>query len=130
MADSTATVTYSRCDPVEVLTLLQDAERKGKGGASDTLADLLQQGQCFRVMRGGVLVGAYLLKPCGAELFILAAAGRGNLDMTAVMLTIIEAQAAAFDTVAFRTIRRGLAKRALDLGYVRQGDIYRKRIRQ
>jgi len=113
-----------------VFELLLQAEKRGKGGISDTLSDLLPSGECFKLQQGGETVGAYLLRAQGDELFILAAAGRAKFDLTAAITAIVCKQGAQFETVAFRTIRPGLIKKAVALGYVRTGDILRKRIRQ
>lgn len=130
MADCTAQLTYGRCEPVEVMELLRQAEKRGKGGTNETLSDLLPHGECFKVQHNQKIVGAYLLKTDGSELFILAAAGRAQFDLTAVISAIVCKQAAQFETVAFRTVRPGLVKKAVALGYSKTGDILRKRIRQ
>ena len=106
------------------------AERRGQGDSNQTLADLMPTGQCFQVLRDGVPVAAYLLRVRDDEAFILAAAGRDVVDLTIVIdaLVTIQARQAGLATVAFRTVRPGLKKKVVALGYVLQGDILRKRI--
>lgn len=78
----------------------------------------MQRGQCYRVTdQTGADLGAYVLKPMGAELWISAAAGRADVDLTAVMFALIEGQAREFDSVAFQTKRRGLKYKAMRHGY-------------
>lgn len=76
---------------------------------------------------------AYVLQVQGREVFVLAAAGAAEFDLTAFALAVIEAQAAGFDTVAFQTKRRGLMKKAQARGYAKAGRVHdgiimRKRI--
>ncbi|WP_039874452.1 hypothetical protein [Herbaspirillum frisingense] len=76
----------------------------------------------------GKPVGAYLLEQVGCEVFILAAAGRADIDLTAAIDQVVTFQAEGFESVAFRTIRPGLMKKSAALGYVRCGNVMRKRI--
>lgn len=84
----------------------------------------------FFMLKGGEGVEfAYALKPCGRELWIQAAGGRGKIDLTETGLRAVEIQAAgAFSSVGFQTRRRGLVKKAKKAGYVVDGWILRKKI--
>lgn len=123
-------LTMRHCAAADVRDVLMEAERRGRGEAGDTIARLLPRGQCFAVEHDGQIVGAYLLEVTGTEVFILAAAGRAEFDMTAVFAVLIEQQAAQFSSVAFKTKRPGLVRKAQALGYVAEGDILRKRLTQ
>jgi len=107
---------------------LANAERKGRGQGAQSLDELMQRGQCYMLGIDGETVGAYLLEQIGGEVFILAAAGRAEIDLTDALDRVVTFQAAGFASVAFRTIRPGLMKKAAALGYVRCGNVMRKRI--
>uniref|UniRef100_UPI0035AE9A21 hypothetical protein n=1 Tax=Hylemonella sp. TaxID=2066020 RepID=UPI0035AE9A21 len=77
-----------------------------------------QRGDCYQLTTpGGQLV--YSAAPMGDVYWVHAAAGTGQ-GMTARGLAAIEYQARQFGcrTVAFLTIRKGLIRKALRLGYV------------
>ena len=71
------------------------------------------------------LIG-YSLEVGKTELFITQAAGKANFDIVEIGLKIIELQATHFKSVAFKTIRRGLIKKAIKRGYKQDGKILRK----
>lgn len=84
------------------------------------------KGDCFVLEQDGVPVLAWSLKVDGDELFIQAAAGRAGFDLTEFGLALVERQAVGFRSIAFRTRRRGLMKKAIDNGFYpawRKGDV-------
>ncbi|WP_419683795.1 hypothetical protein ACN22W_09535 [Burkholderia theae] len=89
-------------------------------------ADCAAKGDCFVLEQEGVPVLAWSLKVDGGELFIQAAAGRAGFDLTEFGLALVERQAEGFRSIAFRTRRRGLIKKAIDSGFYpawRRGDV-------
>lgn len=73
---------------------------------------------------------AYALKRVGNELWIQAAGGNSPLDLTAIALEQIEAQAVGiYTSIGFQTRRRGLVKKAMRAGFVVDGYILRKKIK-
>jgi hypothetical protein len=72
---------------------------------------------------------AYALKRQGDELWIQAAGGRSQQDLTKAGFANIEAQAAGlYKSVGFQTRRSGLVKKAQREGYEIDGYIMRKKI--
>ncbi|WP_079214979.1 hypothetical protein [Herbaspirillum robiniae] len=122
-------LTFEPCPAADVADWLALAEKRGRAEGAGGVEALIRKGQCFRMVLGGQTVGAYLLEVIGAEVFILAAAGRADLNMTAAIDAAVCQMAQDFDTVAFCTIRPGLMKKTAALGYKREGNIFRKRIR-
>lgn len=89
-------------------------------------AECAAKGDCFVLEQDGVPVLAWSLKVDGDELFIQAAAGRAGFDLTDFGLALVERQAEGFRSIAFRTRRRGLMKKAIDSGFYpawRRGDV-------
>jgi hypothetical protein len=81
------------------------------------MPDLLS-GRAFQVVdEGGALVGAYVLRGQGTEVWVQAAAGRASADLSDEFDALIARHAAGFETVAFRTYRRGLVRKAIARGY-------------
>ena len=128
MAAGASFLTFRKCSPGEAMPWLAIAERKGRGQGAQSLDELMPRGQCYMLGIDGEPVGAYLLEQIGGEVFILAAAGRAEIDLTDALDQVVTFQAAGFGSVAFRTIRPGLMKKAAALGYVRCGNVMRKRI--
>lgn len=128
MAAGETFLTFRKCSPAEARPWLEIAERKGRGQGGQSLADLIPRGQCYLLGIDGEPVGAYLLEQVGGEVFILAAAGKADIDLTQAVDQVVTFQAAGLASVAFRTIRPGLMKKAAALGYVRCGNVMRKRI--
>lgn len=80
--------------------------------------DELRDGMPFAVLNdGGQMVGAYVLRGQGGEVWIQAAAGTAEIDLCDVFDDLIAKHGAGFETVAFRTYRRGLVKKSQDRGY-------------
>lgn len=119
MADATRVI-GKLCDPCEVRDVLAAGwtDKTDTSGGGQSLDYLLTLGQCFKLMDGaGKILGAYILKIDGAELWIALGAGRAEVDLTAAGLALIEAQGRQFDSIGFKTKRRGLVKKAEKHGY-------------
>lgn len=112
-----------RCEacPAEVVRALLAAGwtvKTDTSGGAESLDYLLSLGQSYRIFEdGGDTLAAYVLKVNGAELWIALGAGRADVDLTAVGLALIEAQGREFDSIGFKTRRRGLVKKAAKHGY-------------
>ena len=95
-----------------------------------SLDGLADGGQCFKVVSDGeTILAAYIVAAEGDELFVRAAAGRAQLDLSDVLDALTEAQASRFRSIAFQTQRRGLVKKALEHGYEIAGYVMRKKIK-
>ena len=105
------------CEPGEVVeTLLPVLGRKANPGGRP-LSEALD-GQCFKVLDGaGKIVAAYVLRGQGGEVWIQAAAGRADIDLSDVIDDLIAKHGAGFESIAFRTDRVGCVKKALRRGY-------------
>ena len=62
-------------------------------------------------------VGAYVLRGQGSEVWVQAAAGRADIDLSYLFDDLIEQHGAGFKSIAFSTHRRGLVKKALNRGF-------------
>ena len=113
----------SIADALPLLSLAEGEDVQGVG-----LDVILHGCQCFALNGLSDVGGVYALKPVGRELWIQAAGGKGAADLTLIMLTAIEQQAAAgaFRSVGFQTRRKGLIKKASRAGYLVEGVIMRK----
>jgi hypothetical protein len=90
----------------------------------DDFEAAMRRGQCFKVLSAsGKKVGAYVLQPCGGEVWISAGAGSADFDLTVVMSALIDQQSQDFDSIAFQTRRRGLVRKARQLGYRIAGEV-------
>lgn len=94
------------------------------------LSSLIRSGSPFKVEAGqGGDVAAYVLQAYGDVLWVTAAAGRASFDLVQVLdeLVTVQARAAGFSAVAFRTERRGLVRKAKRQGFEitrREGEQY------
>lgn len=104
------------------------SDKTATAGTVPDMASLAAQGQCYAVYEHEQLRGAYVLKAIGGECWVLAAAGRAEFDLTAVLADVINQQAQQFKTIGFQTARRGLVKKAQRHGYEIAGYILRKRV--
>lgn len=80
--------------------------------------DEITAGRCFSVMQNGHAIGAYVLQGHGPEVWIQAAAGSANLDLCDLFDELTRKHGAGFRSIAFKTYRRGLVKKAQERGYV------------
>lgn len=93
-------------------------DKTDTAGGKQSLDYLISLGQCFKLMdEAGAMLAAYILKTDGAELWIALGAGRADIDLTAAGLALIEAQGREFDSIGFKTKRRGLVRKAEKHGY-------------
>jgi hypothetical protein len=77
----------------------------------------LLNGACFAVRDGGQVIGAYVLRGHGSEVWVQAAAGRAGVDLCDLFDDLIAKHGAGFESIGFRTYRRGLVRKALARGY-------------
>jgi hypothetical protein len=109
-----------RATPDEVLAaILAEKDKADPHGrhTPEALAAMLERGACYRVTKDGVNVAFYALEIEGREVWITAAAGRSDADLTAVMNEVVAVQARGFEAIVFKTWRPGLVKKAMALGY-------------
>lgn len=106
------------CGPAEVRDVLAaaDTPRCNPGGVY-SLDRICAEGQCFKMTDQGRIVGAYVLQAFGDELWITAAAGAAEVDLTKIVAAAVAYQGREFDALVFTTARPGLVKKALALGY-------------
>lgn len=85
----------------------------------------------FYILQGDGGKLALALMPIARELWVQAAGGLGNSDLTRAGLEHTEERAAAggFQSVGFQTRRKGLVKKAQAQGYQIDGYILRKKIK-
>ncbi|AOJ83791.1 hypothetical protein WS86_24500 [Burkholderia savannae] len=108
----------------EVARLLSTVEPYMTTGES--AEECAARGQCYVLERDGVPFLAWSLRAEGSEAFIQVAAGRAGFDLTEFGLALVERQAEGFRSIAFRTRRRGLVKKAMEHGFYpasRCGDV-------
>lgn len=113
--------------------VLQPVVADCEGGIEDLRRQVETGAGLFEVTEGEGLVGYYVLRvdtlAAGRELVVVAGAGRlTGVDLLAVMLTVIEAQARATGCrwLRIHTNRKGMYKRLPALGYMPAEVVYRK----
>jgi hypothetical protein len=111
----------------EILPFVTSAARFG--GAAGLAERLATSGQAFILEQDGAAIFGYTLEANGGAVFITSASGRSQCDLTETGLAVIEAQAAGFDTMGFKTTRRGLVKKAQRLGYEIESYTMRKKLK-
>ncbi len=96
---------------------------------TSTPETLAAAGQAFELIASGGS-GVFVVRKDGAQLWVQAAAGAAADDLTAIGLELIEemARRAQCSEVAFQTMRRGLVKKANQLGYEVAGWILKKAV--
>jgi hypothetical protein len=77
----------------------------------------LLNGACFAVRDGGQVIGAYVLRGQGVQVWVQAAAGRAGVDLCDLFDDLIAKHGAGFESIGFKTYRRGLVRKALARGY-------------
>jgi hypothetical protein len=120
-----------QCSPDDVRGIFQQMpmNKVDCSAEGEDLEKIIQEGQCFKVMRGGEIIGAYVLKVQGNEVWVSAAIGRDKDDLTAAMLSMIDFNAQQFGSIGFKTKRRGLVRKAQRHGYEIAGYIMRKKLK-
>jgi hypothetical protein len=108
------------------LPYVERAARAGRVPHGETCEAIAQRGAAFILNDGSADVLGYTIEANGDEVFITAASGAAKFDLIDAILEIVEAQAAGFKSVGFRTVRRGLVKKAQKNGYQIAGYIMRK----
>lgn len=107
----------SPCTPSEVIVHLETIlDGKPNPDGSLTMAELLD-GACFAVREGGQIVGAYVLRGQGTEVWVQAAAGRHGTDLAEMFDDLIAKHGRGFKSIGFRTHRAGLVRKAIKRGY-------------
>lgn len=91
--------------------------RKANPHQLEDMATLLQGCRCFLVHDGRNIAATYALKGQGGEVWIQAAAGSARLDLCDLLDDLAQQHGAGFQSIGFRTYRRGLVKKARDRGY-------------
>lgn len=118
--DEKRVIRCKACEPEIVRAVLAAGwtEKTDTSNGAQDLDYLISLGQCYRLFDdSGETLAAYILKINGPELWIALGAGRADIDLTAVGLALIEAQGREFDSIGFKTRRRGLVKKAGKHGY-------------
>lgn len=98
----------------DVIDILQPAAETNE---RFSLERIVQRGACFSLIEDGKQVGAFVLERSGRDLWITAAAGRSDIDLTDVIAECVMALSEKFESIVFRTTRVGLVKKALTHGY-------------
>ncbi len=98
------------------------------------MAALAAFGRSFVIESEGRPVCAYVIELAGREAFVVAAAGAAHVCLCDLLDDVITAQAGGLDSIAFKTRRRGLIRRALARGYrvaerLENGTIMRKELK-
>lgn len=111
-------IEISRCEPADVRGILAAAfSPKANPEGRYSVDTICNNGMCFRMTQGGEVVGAYVVEAFGAELWITAAAGAAEVDLSNIIAVALMFQARDFDAVVFKTVRPGLMKKAIAQGY-------------
>jgi len=112
----------------EVRAVLRGAQsRKTDPDARHSVDALIDAGQCWKIVEGGVIVGALVTEECGDELWVSVAIGRAQTDLVELMTAHLRQHAAGrFRSIGFQTARRGLVKKAERHGYRVAAQILRK----
>lgn len=107
------------CAPGEAAVLLAGLKSaKTDSQNRYSLAEVIGAGQAYKIVTAaGETVAAYVLAQLGVNLWIMAAAGRAAFDLTGAISALVDAQAAGFQWIGFRTERRGLVRKAQRHGY-------------
>lgn len=120
-------IELSRLEPGLAAALLVGCERLDPSGLCSA-ADLLpmaQAGQCFAATAEKAQA-VYIVQVQNGVAWISATKGAGPVDWSALLLPVIEAQAAGAAAVGFQTARRGLVRKAQKQGYEVTGWILKK----
>lgn len=113
----------------EVRPLLARVNSTKVSSGKHCIEALMRQGQCWKISEQGVVTGALVTRADGRELWILAAAGRSDADLTEIMVRHLEQTAAGrFDSIGFQTKRRGLVRKTQKHGFEVAGYIMRKKL--
>lgn len=121
----------AECAPEEVRAILASGWNGKTKTSDESLDDLLALGKTYKVIDGaGKLVAGYILQVCGAELWIALAVGAAHFDLSVFGMQLIERQARQFDSIGFKTMRRGLVRKLRRIGFEivdQEGDVFTMR---
>lgn len=108
----------SLCKPEQIADMLRSVLAGKPNPQQELTLAILTDGNCYQVQdEHGQQVGAYVLRGQGSEVWIQAAAGKGKIDFCDLFDDLIAKHGAGFETMAFRTQRRGLVAKALRRGF-------------
>lgn len=79
--------------------------------------EIIGEGESFIAYADGVPFFGYTLAVDGRELIITTAAGRSSFDLVRALAVLVETHGKGFDSIRFHTVRPGLVRKALRLGY-------------
>ncbi|MDP1978043.1 hypothetical protein [Undibacterium sp.] len=96
-------------------------------GEKYSIDKMMAAGQCWKIVDDGRIVGAYVTRDDNGELWVLAAAGRANTDLSLLIDHHLK-QATGYRSVGFQTARKGLVKKAKEQGYEIAGYILRRKL--
>lgn len=100
---------------------------KNDPGIRHDMDAIIADGQCWKLVEQGAIVGALVTTEAGADLWVSMAAGRAQCDLVAVLADHLRRHAAGrYRSIGFQTARRGLVKKAKDHGYTVEAFIMRK----
>jgi hypothetical protein len=125
-AEASQEVTVRPATAAEILPFVADAARFDPKTQTGAVQRVARNGSGYVIEQAGVPVMGYTVEVDGGELFITSASGRAAFDLVKLGLGVIEKQAAGFDSVGFKTMRRGLVKKAQKQGYRIVAYIMRK----
>lgn len=114
-----------RATPAEIRPWVVQAARHAArvGAVDESIIDTIaQRGEAFIAFQGGRPLLGYVVEADGRELWVTSAAGNSeSFDLTRALVVLAEAHGAAFDTIRFNTVRRGLVRKAARFGFVADG---------
>lgn len=116
--------------PGEVRDLLRAAHSEKTDPAGRFSVDsMIAAGTCWKIVEGGVITAALLTSEEGGALWVLIAAGRSCTDLVDVMAAHLQQHAAGrYNSIGFRTARKGLVRKAERHGYEVEAFIMRKKL--
>lgn len=99
-----------------------------KFGDKNLIDSVLSQSKHFVIADCDGDFLAYSVEVCGGDAFITSAYAirKTEYDLTGLIDLLVCAQSSGLLSVCFRTMRRGLVKRVLKMGYEQEGNIFRK----
>lgn len=124
-------VAVELAQPDEVREILRAAvNAKTDPSAQYSADDLMQQGQCWKFVEAGVIVGAMVTAEQRAGyLWVLLAGGRSEEDLANLIAEHMQRTAAGrYYGLAFRTVRAGLVRKAMRHGFEIDTCVMRKKL--
>lgn len=107
-------IRIAAASPDEVREILQPAAETNGRFALD---EILKRGAAVKVEQNGSLVAAFVLETSGSDLWITAAAGKSDIDLTDLIAKYVIGNCRNAKSIIFRTTRLGLVKKAFTHGY-------------